>query len=228
MQKMHTNFYIRGWLMTMRTNSVLKIRTALLAVVVWILSPISTVASEKAQTKKLMLMSGNAVAPYMLMVGDKGNWNLAVSGSQFSSQNGAIEVVSDQKSQIKTFNFMGKGEGQAYLQTNQPYDLSSFGEHNSALELLMKVNKKPSKKVLLRMACGYPCQGEVDIGPLLKKIPEETWGKLSFSMNCFTQRGLNIKNVMSPLALATTGEFSITIAEAALVPGKGENATFKC
>ncbi|TQV73641.1 hypothetical protein FLL45_12260 [Aliikangiella marina] len=182
----------------------------------------------EAQATKLTLMSGDAVSPYMLMVGDKGNWNLAVQGNQFQSQNGVVAVASDPETQIKTFDFKGKGEGQAYLQTNQPYDLSSFGEQNAALVLLMKVNKKPSKAVLLRMACGYPCQGEVDISKLLKKIPEDTWGKLSFSMSCFTERGLNIKNVMSPMALSTSGKFSITIAEASLVAGIGDKATFKC
>ena len=187
-----------------------------------------TVSAEEAKPQKLVMMSGNAVAPYMLMVGDKGNWNLAVDSNDFSSKNGAIQVVSEEKTQIKTFNFMGKGEGQAYLQTNQPYDLSCFGEQNSALVLLMKVNKKPSKKVLLRMACGYPCKGEVDISKLIKKIPEGAWGKLSFSMKCFTDRGLNIANVMSPMALATSGRFSITIAEAALEPNIGDKATFKC
>ena len=175
----------------------------------------------------VVAMKDGAQPPFTLMLGDKGNWALPVTGPELVSEAKSVRVEPGDDNSVQV-TWRGKGEGQVYLQAYEPMDMSEMAAADGALVLLMKVDRKPKKKVVIRMGCGYPCRAEADVTGLFKAVPEDTWGTVSFAMDCFVEGGLNVANVDSPLVLATDGKFSISLAEVAVIPGMGANATVRC
>ena len=75
-----------------------------------------------------------------------------------------------------------------------------------ALSFDIRLLKKPTEQVLLRMDCGYPCSGQMDITSILSAAKLSDWQKLAFPMECFAQLGVDSSKVNTPFLLATTGE----------------------
>jgi beta-glucosidase len=176
----------------------------------------------------IVAMRDGAQPPFTLMLGDKGNWALPVVGEpEQVSEAKALRVEPGDEGSVRV-TWRGKGEGQVYLQAYEPMDYSALAASDAALVLLMKVDRPPKKKVLIRMGCVYPCRAEADVTGLFKAVPKDTWGTVSFAMRCFQEGGLNVTQVDSPLILATDGKFSLSLAEVSVVPGMGANATVRC
>lgn len=175
----------------------------------------------------VVAMRDGAQPPFTLLLGDKGNWTLPVTEPEVVSEAKALRVEPGDEGSVKV-TWRGKGEGQVYLQAYEPMDMAALAEQDAALVLLMKVDRKPKKKVLIRMGCVYPCRAEADVTGLFKAVPEDTWGTVSFAMSCFVDGGLDVTRVDSPLILATDGKFSLSLAEVSVVPGLGSSATVRC
>lgn len=175
------------------------------------------------------LNDGRAVAPFTLMLGDPGNWAQPVSGASesASSNSGALHVEPETGGGLRA-SWDGKSEAQIYLQAAEPMDIRELTAADSALVLLLKVNRAPERDVALRMACGYPCQAEADVTRLFRAIPVDTWGTVSFSLSCFTNEGLQTDRMDSPFVLATAGEFSVSLRQIAILEGRSGEATVRC
>ena len=85
-----------------------------------------------------------------------------------------------------------------------------------ALSFDIRLLKKPTEQVLLRMDCGYPCSGQMDITSILLEAALSDWQKLAFPMECFAQLGVDSSKVNTPFLLATTGELAFEISEVVL------------
>jgi hypothetical protein len=182
-----------------------------------------------AAAELFALDDGRAVAPFTLMLGDEGNWALPVPDAPepAASGSGALSIEPEDGGGLRaTWN--GQAPAQIYLQAAEPMDISALTAADAALVLLLKVNRPPGGDVELRMACGYPCQAAADVTRLFEAIPVDRWGTVSFSLSCFTDEGLQTDRVDAPFVLATSGEFSVSLRQIAVLEGMAGQATVRC
>ncbi|GIR71945.1 MAG: hypothetical protein CM15mP74_31960 [Halieaceae bacterium] len=99
---------------------------------------------------------------------------------------------------------------------------------DGALSFDMRLIKRPSQPVKLRMDCGYPCSGEMDITRVLEAAEGDDWQRLTFPMKCFAQLGVDSSKVNTPFLLATTGELSLEISEVVLAERPAGSEAVSC
>ena len=167
--------------------------------------------------------------PWTLFIGDDFNWAVEVGSTGATSGRGELSLtVVDRKVQedARRIEFTGKGEhlSQVYFQFEEPVNMRQLEMADGALSFDMRLIKKPSQRVTLRMDCGYPCSGEMDITSVLETAAQAEWQKLSFPMKCFAQLGVDSTKINTPFLLATTGELALEISEVVLAetPESGE------
>ena len=114
--------------------------------------------------------------------------------------------------------FSGNGAhwSQVYFQFEDPVNMRPLEVAGGALSFDIRLLKKPTEQVLLRMDCGYPCSGKMDITSILSAATLSDWQKLAFPMECFAQLGVDTSKVITPFLLATTGELAFEISEVVL------------
>jgi beta-glucosidase len=164
----------------------------------------------------------------VVLIGDKKMWDTVVGEEPISSASGYLSVRSDVEQRAMRASWNGKGEAQFFVAHENPRDYSAHLDQNSALVLLLRLEKEPNKKVQIKMGCGYPCDSTADLTKLLKALPPEQCVRLSFDRKCFADGGLNIKNVDTPMLITTKGDMSLSIADISVVPGLGPEATIRC
>jgi beta-glucosidase len=99
---------------------------------------------------------------------------------------------------------------------------------DAALVTVLRIKKAPTKKVLIKMGCVYPCASSADITRLLKALTPDQWVRLSFDLKCFSDGGLDVARVDTPFLMTTRGAMSLSIADISVIPGLGPDATIRC
>ena len=197
--------------------------TSILFVIVSFLSaPAMVIADE------VIMTDGAAADGSVLLIGDKKQWDTFVASDPMSTASGYLTVEPDAEEKTVRASWNGKGEAQFFLAYEEPRDYTTHLEQNAALVVLLQVDSPPKKKLNIRMGCGYPCAANADISKLLKALPTGEWVRLSFDLKCFSENGLNITSVETPLLLSTRGKMALSIADVRIVPGIGGEASIRC
>jgi len=92
----------------------------------------------------------------------------------------------------------------------------------------LRLHTQPSDAVLLRMDCGWPCSGAVDLTPVLKAMDAGEWNTVSVPVACFARRGVDLGRVNTPFLMATRGALTVDIAEIAIREVPVDNTLFDC
>ena len=178
--------------------------------------------------EETILAGGAAAEGYVMLIGDKKNWDTAVQQGPTSSALGFLSVAPDDDETAVNIRWNGDGEAQFFLARKEPADFSGYLEQDAALVAVMRLDKKPTGNATMRMGCGYPCGSNADISKLLGSIPTDQWVRVSFDLKCFVDSGLAFENVDTPWLITTRGELAVSIAEITMVPGAGPDATIRC
>lgn len=181
-----------------------------------------------AAADELIASNGVPSEGAVLLIGDKKQWDTFVGREPVSSASGYLSVEPLSEDRAIRADWSGGGEAQFFVAYESPRDYSEHLAQDSALVLLLRLDKKPKKKVQIRMGCGYPCASNADITKLLKALPTEEWLRVSFDLKCFAEGGLDIKNIDTPMLITTRGKLSLTISDISIVPGLGPEATIRC
>jgi beta-glucosidase len=181
-----------------------------------------------ALADEAILSNGAATEGNVMLIGDKKQWDTLVGAEPISSASGYLRIENDAEEMATKATWNGKGEAQFFIAHQNPADYSGHLDQESALVVLLRVEKKPKKKVQIRMGCGYPCASSADITKLLKALPPGEWIRLSFDLKCFAEGGLNVKTVDTPMLITTRGEMSLSISDVGIVPDVGPEATIRC
>ena len=177
---------------------------------------------------ELPIFAGGPVAPMQIYVGDADRWDVPVGPASSRSYAGAISVELGADSGELAATWSGKGEGQLYLASEQPQDLSALAASDGALVAVMKISQPPKRKVTLRMGCGYPCGADANITKLLRSAPRDQWIRFSFDLQCFIKEGLRPDAVDTSFLLLTRGKMGVSVADVRIVAGAKDKATVKC
>jgi beta-glucosidase len=175
-----------------------------------------------------ILANGIPSEGLVMLIGDKKQWDTRVVGEPISSASGYLRAELHAEEKAINADWNGGGEAQFFMAYETPVDYTRHLDEQSALVVILKVEEKPTKKVLIKMGCGYPCASNADITKLLEALTPQQWVRLSIDLECFAAGGLDIQNVDTPLLITTRGEMSLSIADISLVSGLGPEATVSC
>ena len=171
--------------------------------------------------------------PWRLYVGDDFDWSVEVGPRGGTSARGELSLtVVDRKVQedARRIEFSGSGEhlSQVYFQFEDPVNMRALEMADGALSFDMRLLQRPTEPVKLRMDCGYPCSGEMDITHVLQTADPDAWQRMSFPMKCFAQLGVDSSKVNTPFLLATTGALSLEISEVVLAERPDDGPLMSC
>jgi beta-glucosidase len=177
-----------------------------------------------------VIFNGESQPPWQLFVGSESNWAVPVWGRETTTHKSELLVVrllSEEGADVLQAEWNG-GLGQVYWQQAIATDFSDLVEQDYALSVVARIDEKPKKSVDLKMDCGYPCGGALNMTRLFKAVPEGQWFRMSFKLSCFEEAGANMANIFSPLVIMTTGDFTISISEASLQQNPPPESLIAC
>ncbi|RYZ80021.1 MAG: glucan-glucohydrolase, partial [Proteobacteria bacterium] len=161
------------------------------------------------------LDKGQLVSGWELSVGDNSNWYTPIKDRAGVSASGKISVLTtdfrEQKDAIQFVWVKRKDTVGSVSISGAAIDLSAV-EQSAGLVIDIKVDVAPDKDVSLGMSCGHPCQGQMQVGKLLKSLKKGEWMSLPIPISCFVKNGLDVKKISSPLTITTDGKLTLSVA----------------
>lgn len=154
-----------------------------------------------------------------IALGDPSNWNINLPGREGKSASGKLSVApidfqaTGDAIQL-TWSARKKVVG-SFVLYGDVIDMSKFKDAAS-LTIDMRVDVKPDKDVKVGLGCGYPCQADISINNMIKKIPKGEWFALPIPLNCFKGENFDLSKITGPLNMATDGKFTVSIANVRL------------
>jgi len=168
---------------------------------------------------------------WQLYLGSSSNWMVPVHGPETTSYKSKVVTVRriDNVATADAIQAEWKGGlGQIYWQQSDPQDYRALAEQGGALSVVIRIDKKPKKSVDLKMDCGYPCAGSLNMTKLFKAVPLDTWFRISLKLSCFEEAGANLGNILAPLVVATKGSFKLSVSDVALLVNPPPESLVDC
>ncbi|WKB53856.1 glycoside hydrolase family 3 protein [Eleftheria terrae] len=188
-------------------------------------------------TEPLPLFEGGAAqGDWVMRIGAPSNWGVQVtlsSSAATSTPGGELQAVpvddkgGRQWAAIKAT--WRDSVGQIYLQSadqNNKRDLLSYQGSGGALVFDLRVLSAPTHAVKLRVDCGYPCLGEIDVTPMVQALPANSWTEVAVPLQCFADAGTDMTLVNTPFLMSTEGRFEVALANMRWEPKR--TATVQC
>lgn len=142
-------------------------------------------------------------------------WWLPLSGNEGAFAGGKLTMEASDSPEFPEavkLTWSKKAEWGGVKITGRTVDLSRF-EQIGELVLAARLEDRTKKDVKVKMECGDKCEGEVSISGNLKKVKLNEWFILPIPLDCFVEKGVNLKNVTSPFSIGTDGMMTLHIAE---------------
>jgi len=178
-----------------------------------------------------VLFERGPIDPFAVFTGDLGGWYTPLTGAVSTSPNGVVRVSkTDNVKQEDALRaqYNGKGTAQVYLQSRTSLDWSSHAEKREYLGFSLKVTKRPSAEVGLRVDCAWPCSGKTDMTKLLKSVPLNEWVRVTIDLKCLAAQGLNPKSVDTGFLITTPGSLDVSFSYVSIQPASDQAATLGC
>ena len=192
---------------------------------------LSEVSAAAPSSEANIIFSGSSQEPWLAYVGDASDWHRQISGTQGSSPQGGLSVVTVDglvQEDSRKLTWTGGHESQFYWQAASPADLTDLKSKNGALMMEFKVDQHPMGVVTQRMDCGWPCSGAIDMTEFFKSVPEGQLSRVGISLQCFDKLGVDLSKVTSPLVLVSEEAFVLTIRDVRIVPDASQESMISC
>ena len=178
-----------------------------------------------------VIFSSSGHSDWQLFLGSSSNWMVWFVPPETTSHKGKVVTVRtiDNIATADAIQAEWKGGlGQVYWQKTDPQDYRELAEQGGALSMVIRVDKKPKKSVDIKMDCGYPCAGSLNMTKLFQAVPEDTWFRISLKLSCFEDAGANLGNILAPMVVATKGAFKLSISDVALMAQPPQESLIDC
>ena len=192
---------------------------------------LSEVSAAAPSSEANIIFSGSSQEPWLAYVGDASDWHRQISGTQGSSPQGGLSVVTVDglvQEDSRKLTWTGGHESQFYWQAASPADLTDLKSKNGALMMEFKVDQHPMGVVTQRMDCGWPCSGAIDMTEFFKSVPEGQLSRIGISLQCFDKLGVDLSKVTSPMVLVSEELFVLTIRDVRIVPDPSQESMISC
>ena len=140
-------------------------------------------------------------------------WTLAAEGQVALT---ALDAGAQENARLAAWTGPG-----AVRVTGPAVDLSRQTTGDMALVLRYRVDAPAAAPVVLAMGAGTSV-GSVDVSGLLAKAPPGAWTVSKIKLSCFKAAGAEMSRIDAPVALSTTGPFSLAFTEIRLEPHGGD------
>jgi len=178
-----------------------------------------------------VVFSGTEFTPWQLYLGSSSNWMVWFVPPETTTHKSKVVTVRtiDNVATADAVQAEWKGGlGQIYWQQSDPQDYRKMAEEGGALSMVIRIDKKPRKSVDVKMDCGYPCAGSLNMTKLFKAVPEDTWFRISLKLSCFEEAGANLANILAPLVVATKGDFKMSVSSVELLTQPPQESLIDC
>ena len=192
---------------------------------------LSEVSAAAPSSEANIIFSGSSQEPWLAYVGDASDWHRQISGTQGSSPQGGLSVVTVDglvQEDSRKLTWTGGHESQFYWQAASPADLTDLKSKNGALMMEFKVDQHPMGVVTQRMDCGWPCSGAIDMTEFFKSVPEGQLSRIGISLQCFDKLGVDLSKVTSPMVLVSEELFVLTIRDVRIIPDASQESMISC
>ena len=157
---------------------------------------------------------GHVIAPWSVYINDD-TAQVRLTGREQRSPDGAVQAVLQDNA--ITASWSGHGGGTWWIGDTQ-IDLAAKAKAGAALRLTYRTLQAPAARMQLGMQCGDGCGGWVDVTGKLG-APAADWQSLTVPLACFASHGADLRRIIVPFALRTTGRASLAIREISVVAG---------
>lgn len=201
------------------TGKVLKVITA-----AFLSFSVTTQADE-------VIFAADEMTPWQLFLGSSSNWAVPMQGLQTTTHKNDILTVDWIDNQAKRDAIQAtwtSGLAQIYFQGDYTRDYTELAGKGAALSMVVRVDKAPRKTVDVKMDCGYPCAGSLNLTKLFKSVPKDQWFRISLSLSCFEEAGANLSTIYAPLVVATKGSFKLSISDVRILEDPPTGSLIPC
>lgn len=113
-----------------------------------------------------------------------------------------------------------KGTAPAMLALTGPkIDVARQTDAGMVLTLRLRVNNAPAGSIGIGIGCGKYCQSVIDVTDSLRTAKRGMPIRVSIPLSCFRAKGANMREIVAPLLLTSSGVSSLSIISAGLMPG---------
>jgi beta-glucosidase len=153
---------------------------------------------------------------HTLAIGSPQDWRLPLGDdldAVVATPDGNVKATTTQvnvQQDARRIAFAGDGQFSAYSSTGQDY-AGYVGTH-AALVFDLVVDTPPAAPVHVRVDCGYPCGGSVDVTKAVAALPLHAKATLEIPLQCFADQGVDFAAITVPFAVDTSGPFVASFA----------------
>ena len=188
--------------------------------------------SERAKDY-LPVFVGGSRQPWELYVGDTRDWGIKAEAATQSSAGGALRVTQiDHRIQADARKFEWSSASnelrQVFWQAPEAIDFTPVEAAGGLLRMEVRVQVPPTEPVQLRMDCGWPCSGAVEMEEVFGSLTPDTWHSLSVPLACFARAGADLGQISTPFLLATEGALSLDVASVEVTAKRGDYVLQDC
>ena len=145
-------------------------------------------------------------ASWIVPLGDDLNAVVATKDGAVKAETAQVNVQQD----ARRITFAGKGQFWTYAGAG--HDLSGWQGGNGALAFDLVVDHAPEGDVNVRVECGFPCGGSIDVTAAVRKLPLHVKATLRIPLQCFVDQGVDLAVVDLPFAIDTDRPFVASFA----------------
>ena len=170
--------------------------------------------------------AGHVTAPWSIFVADDGA-EVHLTGARQASPEGSV-VASIGRDGVAAV-WSGAQSG-LFKISGLAGDLRTQAGQGASIDLRYRVDKPPERSVTLGLRCTDPLCGKpdgamLDVTSIFKNSRPGSWRNLSIALSCFASAGADLSSVEVPFSVATSGGFSLTLAEVRLAPKTANSAS---
>jgi beta-glucosidase len=151
-----------------------------------------------------------------LGIGSPANWIVPLGDDPdavVSTRDGAVKAEPaqvDVQQDARRITFAGAGQFWTYA--GPGHDLSGWQGANGAVAFDLVVDRPPEGDVNVRVECGFPCGGSIDVTAAVRALPPHAKATLRIPLQCFVEQGLDLSGVDLPFAVDTDRPFVASFA----------------
>ncbi|HEY2144778.1 MAG TPA: glycoside hydrolase family 3 N-terminal domain-containing protein [Steroidobacteraceae bacterium] len=195
-----------------------------------VLAPLSedaAIAPSATAPEGSLFHAGHVTAPWSIFVADD-SAEVHLTTLRQASPEGTVSVeLAPDKGSVTGF-WTGKGSGD-WRFSGRAADLRMQAQHGAVLTLRYRVDRSPENVVKVGMLCAEPLCGSasgamLDLTAAFKTAAPGMWQTISIPLSRFAAAGADLKDVVIPLAIETSGRFILSISEARMAP-RSESGT---
>ena len=145
-------------------------------------------------------------ANWRMPIGDDLNAVVATADGAVRSEVAQVNVQQD----ARRITFAGDGQFSAVSLTARDY--TGYLTTHAALAFDVIVHEAPAGPVHVRVDCGHPCGGSVDVTKALLALPLNTRSTIRIALQCYVDQGVDFSSVDTPFAIDTARPFVASFA----------------